>query len=127
MNARSERKLNTCHTDLQNLFWMVDRFFPFKVVEGHRSLARQLYLWTIRRSKKKKGKHNTKPSQAADVYPDPIDWGDEKRMYYFAGVVKGIAEYQGAKIRWGGDWDGDTEVKDQTFNDLGHFELMEEE
>ena len=26
-------------------------------------------------------------------------------------------------LRWGGDWDQDTEVKDNRFDDLGHFEL----
>ena len=29
----------------------------------------------------------------------------------------------GLKIRWGGDWDNDTEVKDTGFKDLPHFEL----
>jgi len=27
-------------------------------------------------------------------------------------------------IRWGGDWNMDTYVKDQRFNDLPHFELV---
>jgi hypothetical protein len=27
------------------------------------------------------------------------------------------------KIRWGGDWDSDNIMKDQTFNDLPHFQL----
>ena len=44
-------------------------------------------------------------------------------MSYFAGVVKGIASQMGIGIRWGGDWDMDTEVKDNRFDDLVHFEL----
>ena len=33
------------------------------------------------------------------------------------------AAYLGiTNIHWGGDWDRDTEVNDQTFNDLAHFE-----
>jgi len=29
----------------------------------------------------------------------------------------------GMKIRWGGDWDMDTQTKDNKFDDLVHFEL----
>jgi len=29
----------------------------------------------------------------------------------------------GLKIRWGGDWDMDTQTKDNKFDDLVHFEL----
>ena len=29
----------------------------------------------------------------------------------------------GIPVRWGGDWDDDTEVKDTGFKDLPHFEL----
>ena len=36
---------------------------------------------------------------------------------YIAGKMK-------HRIRWGGDWDGDTDVKDQKFMDLPHFELI---
>jgi hypothetical protein len=31
----------------------------------------------------------------------------------------------GIKIRWGGDWDMDTETKDNNFDDLVHFEIKE--
>jgi peptidoglycan L-alanyl-D-glutamate endopeptidase CwlK len=55
----------------------------------------------------------------------PIDWSDIKRMYFYGGIVRAVAEYEKIPIRWGGDWDGDTEVLDQTFNDLGHIELRD--
>jgi hypothetical protein len=29
------------------------------------------------------------------------------------------------KLRWGGDWDSDKDTKDQNFNDLPHFELID--
>ena len=41
-----------------------------------------------------------------------------------AGFVMGIANTVGIKLRWGGDWDKDTELKDNKFNDLGHFEII---
>ena len=33
----------------------------------------------------------------------------------------------GIKLRWGGDWDGDWQTRDNTFDDLPHFELAAEE
>lgn len=77
-----------------------------------------------------KSKHNKAPSMAVDVAPYPIDWYDEKRFHYFAGHVMGVAKilhYEGFmthRVRWGGDWDNDTQVKDNKFDDLVHFELM---
>ena len=55
--------------------------------------------------------------------PYPIDWNDKERFYFFAGYVKGIASQMGIELRWGGDWDSDNQLHDQTFMDLPHFEL----
>ena len=44
-------------------------------------------------------------------------------MTYFAGFVKGIALMLGIPIRWGGDWNGNNDLKDNNFDDLPHFEL----
>ena len=43
-------------------------------------------------------------------------------FYYFGGYVLGTAQEMGIDIRWGGDWDGDRSISDQTFDDLVHFE-----
>ena len=32
-------------------------------------------------------------------------------------------EQMGIDLIWGGDWDGDTDLKDNAFDDLVHFEL----
>lgn len=69
------------------------------------------------------GKHNSRPAEAVDVAPYPVNWEDLQRFYYFAGVVTGVALQLDISIRWGGDWDSDTQVKDNTFNDLVHFEI----
>jgi hypothetical protein len=29
------------------------------------------------------------------------------------------------RVRWGGDWDGDFETKDNKFDDLVHFEILD--
>jgi len=76
------------------------------------------------------GKHNKRPSMAVDVVPYPIDWQDRDRFHYFAGYVMGVADMLHAeglinhRLRWGGDWDRDTQVKDNGFDDLVHFELV---
>ena len=70
-----------------------------------------------------KSRHNLVPSMAVDVCPYPIDWNDRERFSYFAGYVRGVAAGMGIDIRWGGDWDSDGEVKDNSFDDLPHFEL----
>ena len=48
---------------------------------------------------------------------------DVARYYYFGGFVLGTAEELGIDIRWGGDWDGDRDLDDQSFDDLVHFEV----
>ena len=34
------------------------------------------------------------------------------------------AKFMNVSLRWGGDWDGDGDRTDQTFNDLMHWELI---
>jgi hypothetical protein len=46
-------------------------------------------------------------------------------MTLFAGFVIGTAALMGISIRWGGDWDRDTYTKDNSFDDLVHFELID--
>lgn len=50
---------------------------------------------------------------------------DHARWYYFGGYVCGVADEVGIPIRWGGDWNGNRKVDDQTFDDLPHFELRD--
>lgn len=64
-------------------------------------------------------------ARALDVMPYPLDWDDFARIRYFAGWVMATARSVGVELVWGGDWDGDTNLGDQTFNDLVHFELSD--
>ena len=122
---KSRKNLETCHEDLQKVFNIVVKTYDCTVTCGHRGKEDQNKAYDEGRSKVKfpKGRHNALPSKAVDVVPYPVDWNDTDRMYYFSGFVKGIASTMGLKIRWGGDWDNDTEVKDTGFKDLPHFEL----
>jgi peptidoglycan L-alanyl-D-glutamate endopeptidase CwlK len=109
---------------LQNVFNEVVKEFDCAIIEGVRSQERQNELVAQGKSKTKFGKHVQ--GKALDVAPYPIDWADRDRFHYFGGYVKGIAKSLNLKVRWGGDWDGDFETKDNIFDDLVHFEILDE-
>ncbi len=127
----SAEKLATCDDRLQRLFGEVVKHFDCVVLCGHRGEAEQTAAVKAGNSKTPfpKSKHNSLPSKAIDVGPfdrpeKPIDWEDTRRISMFAGFVLGVAAMMSIPIRWGGDWDQDTQVKDNTFNDLVHFEIV---
>tara|TARA_R100000808_G_scaffold20547_2_gene44399 strand:- start:1533 stop:1925 length:393 start_codon:yes stop_codon:yes gene_type:complete len=124
-STRSKGRLHTCHESLIKLFNEVVKDFDCTIIEGHRGKDKQNAAYDRGNSKLRypKGKHNGKPSLAVDVAPYPIDWSDRDRFHLFAGYVLGIASQMGLKIRWGGDWDMDTQTKDNRFDDLVHFEV----
>jgi peptidoglycan L-alanyl-D-glutamate endopeptidase CwlK len=122
----SLEKLSTCHPDLQRLFNEVIKHYDCTIIEGHRSYEDQLKAFNTGKSKiKSGGKHNHSPSLAVDVGPSPLNWKDKEKFYHFIGFVKATAIQLGIKIRCGGDWDSDNDLKDQVFFDLPHFELIE--
>ena len=124
--GRSSRtRLDSCEPDLQQVFNEVIKYVDCSVLEGHRGQERQNKLCDEGKSKVRfpDGRHNKLPSRAADVTPYPVDWNDRERQTLFAGFVLGVARGMGINLRWGGDWDQDWEVKDNTFDDFPHFEL----
>ena len=132
-SKKSKEELKTCHPILQDIFNEAILHYDHTILEGRRSDERQEKLFKEGKTKKRAGesKHNKTISEAADAspYPIPDRWGiaDKKeyaRFHLFAGIVIGIAiTYYGDVLRWGGDWDGDGQTNDQTFDDLVHFEL----
>ena len=124
----SQANLKECHWNLQVIFSRVIEEYDCSIIEGYRDKATQDKLFHGGQSKLQfpKSKHNRSPSHAVDAVPYPIDWKDTDRFYAFGGFVMGIAAQMGIKLRWGGDWDGDWQHKDQTFHDLPHFELVGE-
>jgi peptidoglycan L-alanyl-D-glutamate endopeptidase CwlK len=125
-SSRSKEALATCHPDLQKVFNEAIKFIDFTVLEGHRGKEAQDKAFREGFSKVKfpNGKHNSKPSKAVDIAPYPVAWQDTERFVLFAGFILGVASMMGVRLRWGGDWDRDTQVKDERFRDLGHFELI---
>lgn len=124
----SAKRLAECHPSLQLLFNAVIEKYDCTILCGHRGEQQQNEAFQQGLSKQQwpHSKHNKKPSLAVDVAPYPIDWKDRDRFYHFAGFVIGAAWVLGVKIRWGGDWDRDGDLRDQSFYDLPHFELVED-
>lgn len=124
----SAERLETCHESLQELANVVLQRHDCTVICGHRTQGQQerAFIDGLSKVQWPNSRHNSYPSLAIDLAPYPIDWADTKRFYFFAGIVLSTALELGIKIRWGGDWDSDLDLNDQTFMDLVHFELVGE-
>ena len=124
-SQRSLDRLSTCDKRLQLVFNKVIQHFDCTIIQGYRPREEQEQAFRDGKTKVHwpNSKHNKQPSLAVDVAPYPIDWNDRERFHLFAGFVLGTASSMGITLRWGGDWDQDTEVKDNSFDDLVHFQL----
>lgn len=130
--TRSRNNLATAHPELQRLFNEVIKYYDCSILCGHRTKEEQEKVYNEGRSKVRwpNSKHNANPSKAVDAVPwfsnEPhIRWHDKAKFYEFGGFVQGVAATMGIKIRWGGNWDSDDELHDQSFFDLPHFELLD--
>ena len=142
----SKKIIDTCHIGIRQVAYEIIKHFDCTPLYGYRTPEEQFELFKIGRKmigglwivvnelmvvtncdgKDILSNHNKQPSDALDLAPYPLNWRDRERMYYFAGQVKAEARYIGVGLIWGGDWDDDTEVRDQTFFDLVHFERVRE-
>ena len=135
LSQKSAGILGTCHPDLIRIIEKAVKVLESKnqsvsltVLEGTRDEKTQNEYFDKGVSKLKfpQSKHNQNPSLAVDVKPDRVGWTtlkDKAAFYRLAGIIEAIAFCEGVKIRWGGDWDMDNDLTDQTFDDLPHFEL----
>ena len=133
-SEQSLQRLLTCDTKLQTLFLHVIKTMDCSIICGRRPKELQDAYFADGKSKVEwpNSKHNVLNnwdlSKAVDVAPyikgKGIVW-DKNQCYFFAGYVIHAATILHIPIRWGGDWDGDSDVNDQTFNDLVHFELKD--
>jgi peptidoglycan L-alanyl-D-glutamate endopeptidase CwlK len=129
---RSKEYLRRVDHRLRAIMTMAIEIVDFTIISGYRGQEEQDDL--VRRGLSKKeypfSKHNQDPSLAVDVAPyfaewPHIRWEDDESFIFLAGVIRACAYRLQYKIRWGGDWDSDGDQHDQTFMDLGHFELEE--
>lgn len=131
-SQESFSKLSTCHIDLRTIFFEVIKYFDCTILEGYRDEADQEADFKAGKTQLHwpNGRHNSRPSLAVDVAPYPVEFNHPNRFYWFAGYVMATAEQlkQQGKIthslRYGGDWNSNKEIDDQTFDDLVHFELV---
>lgn len=131
----SEQKLATCDPRLQLLLREAIKHVDFTILCGHRTKAEQDLAVAEKKSKTPfpLSKHNSFPSKAVDVAPwlpvVKIDWKDVAAFARLAGYIQCIADQQGIKIRWGGDWNGNWRTAGtepgEAFLDAPHIELVE--
>ena len=139
--AASRARLETCHPDIQLICSEVIKIVDFSVLEGLRSLETQRKYYSEGKSKldgiNHKSKHQSSPSMAIDIMPYKKGTNafsgnekDDRRFYMLMGIVKAVSVRLKAEglitheVRFGLDWDGDDTFRDQTFDDLPHFELI---
>lgn len=132
---RSLRELETVCHELRVLAHAVLVDIDCSVIEGHRGEAEQNRYLAEGKTQLSwpHSLHNADPSRAIHLMPYPIDWGSSgtaaqrskaiSRLYYFGGWVVKTGKILGYRIRWGGDWDEDHDPRDQSFDDLVHFEF----
>ena len=122
----SQERLDSCCPEIREIFEEVIKHYDNSVITGHRQKHEQDEAFRTNKSKVQwpNSKHNHVPSEGIDAAPYPIDWKDRERFSHFAGFVQATARSMGHKLRWGGDWDGDRDLKDNTFDDLVHFEIV---
>jgi len=141
-STQSEEKLKMCDSKIQKVMKKVIKIYDVSIIYGHRCSTQQFELYKKGRIEKKynvkenywkivdkdkiltncdgydvKSKHNVKPSLAIDVAPYPLDWNNEYRFYYMAGLIQGVAFSMKINLKWGG--------KFMKLKDLCHFEIDE--
>jgi peptidoglycan L-alanyl-D-glutamate endopeptidase CwlK len=111
----------------------VIKYYDCTIITGHRDEQTQEAMYATKRSKVRwpNSKHNSLPSMAVDVAPWPIpkewgkEWKERVKFYELKAIIFYVAKQKGVKLRYGGDWDGDYDYSDNTFDDLLHFEIKE--
>ena len=120
---RSRERLKGVDSRLVNVLNELIKIMDVTVIEGLRSAERQEELLAKGATKVKYSKHME--GKAVDIAPYPINWEDRERFHYMGGMIRGIAKALNLKVRWGGDWDSDGEIKDNRFDDLVHIEIKD--
>lgn len=124
---KSKQRLKGVDTRLINVLNELIKIMDVTIIEGARSEEKQKEYFAKGKSKidgvTKKGMHQL--GKAVDLAPYPINWKDSNKFYYMGGMIRGIAKQLNLKVRWGGDWDSDGNIRDQKFMDLVHIEIRE--
>lgn len=126
-SVQSLQRLETLDPKLKQLVQAVLglSLIDFSIIQGFRTQAEQDAAFASGNSKLKwpQSKHNSFPSQAVDLLPYPTGWNKKEPFYYLAGLMMSTASFLHINLRWGGDWNQNGDLFDQSFLDLAHFEL----
>lgn len=131
LSKASEDKMNGVHPDLIKVVRRAIQIskVDFKVGEGVRTLARQKTLVAEGKSKTLNSRHipgRDGLGKAVDLWVikgGTIVW-DQASYVELSQYVLQAAKELGVSIRWGGDWDGDGNWKEERFFDGPHYELL---
>jgi len=128
---RSKENLSQSCWEIQGVFNMALGLglMDISIIEAFRPKSEQNLMYKQDKSKVKwpDGKHNKAPSEAVDAAPYVGGKASFKKAHciHLAGIVLACAKILGVDIRWGGNWDMDTEpITDQDFQDLVHYEVV---
>ena len=127
--AKRLERLQGVHPALQDLCLYLLYYHDITVVRGRGTEEEQRALVEKGLSKTMNSLHLPQAdgyAHAVDIAPFPIDWDNTKRFYMIYGMAEVLATKvfpENAYLRWGGNWDCDEDLDDQTFMDLVHFEI----
>lgn len=130
LSAASEGMLKGVHPDLVKVVRRAIELtdLDFKVGEGVRTLARQKTLVASGKSKTLNSRHipgKDGLGKAVDLWVikgGTVVWTQADYVHLSKFVLQAAKEL-GVSIRWGGDWDGDSNWKEEKFFDGPHYEL----
>ena len=120
---RSRERLKGVDARLINVLNELIKMMDVTIIEGVRTAKRQEELLAKGATKVRYSKHME--GKAVDLAPYPIKWDDRDGFYYMGGMIRGIAQQLGYKVRFGGDWDSDGDTRDNSFDDLVHMEILD--
>lgn len=132
LSERSEKNLEGVDERLANVVRKVAETYSILVIEGLRTKERQADLYAQGRTKPgkvitwtMKSKHLE--GKAVDVVllrNGKIHWEDPSDFVELGKVMLETATAMGVKLRWGYDWDRDSDIREKGENDGPHFELI---
>jgi len=149
--STSQGRLSECDDLIQIVCYDAIQVVDFSIITGHRGKAEQNAKYPkYSKVKWPNSKHNSFPSKAIDIAPYIKPYGaiygntqDIEKITQLRnvskreandfilkayartlGVIEAMAYRRGISIRLGMDWDMDYDLVDQTFHDLGHWELL---
>lgn len=128
MSQISANRLKLAHPLLQQLFTAVAVETDIVILDATRGRAAQELAFKKGNTKVHFGNsaHNYMPCIALDVCPLPVDWsraGRKKFETLGKKFVLPIANRLKIPIRWGADWNMNSDLSDEKFSDMPHYEL----